>query len=265
MVRTLKTALLLGASSSALMVPGKPRTKTLRFVEVAERISTSEDKAETFETADYLQDMDRYEGKNNVIPTGFDVNAAIDAAATESTTFIDVVVEETVAKVAEERKDEVAADAVASVEKKLETKLDETMEKIEAAAVPMEEIEVGPVGEFLIKWGFRDDPRIPEDERIPAMQRIKDSGKAGVIAYALTEGAFWIGSVPFAIAAVTLATGSFPDIASDEGKAAIGADAFIFINFARLIVPARIAFALGLAPWVDENIVKKFGGDEKEE
>merc|ERR1712224_365054 len=116
-VRTLKTALLLGASTSALMVPGKPRTKTLRFVEVAERISTSEDKAETFETADYLRDMDRYEGKNNVIPTGFDVNAAIDAAATESTTFIDVVVEETVAKVAEE-------------------------------------IEVGPVGEFLIKWGF---------------------------------------------------------------------------------------------------------------
>ena len=74
-----------------------------------------------------------------------------------------------------------------------------------------------------------------------------------------------IGLAPFAIAAVTLATGSFPDIASDEGKAAIGADAFIFINFARLIVPARIAFALGLAPWVDENIVKKFGGDEKEE
>ena len=66
-----------------------------------------------------------------------------------------MVVEETVAKVAEERKDEVAADAVASVEKKLETKLDETMEAIEAAAVPMEEIEVGPVGEFLIKWGFQ--------------------------------------------------------------------------------------------------------------
>merc|ERR1712094_144698 len=111
-----------------------------RFVEVADRIQTSEDKAETFETADYLQDMDRYEGKNNVIPTGFDVNAAIDAAATESTTFIDVVVEETVAKVAEERKDEAAADAVAEVEKKIETKLETTMEAIEAAAVPMEEI-----------------------------------------------------------------------------------------------------------------------------
>ena len=45
-------------------------------------------------------------------------------------------------------------------------KLDTTMEAIEAAAVPMEEIVVGPVGEFLIKWGFKDDPRIPEDERI---------------------------------------------------------------------------------------------------
>ena len=150
---------LAASSTTALQVPARrpasAAPKTLRFVEVADRIQTSEDKAETFETADYLQDMDRYEGKNNVIPTGFDVNAAIDAAATESTTFIDVVVEETVAKVAEERKDEVAADAVATVEKKLETKLDETMEKIEAAAVPMEEIEVGPVGEFLIKWGFR--------------------------------------------------------------------------------------------------------------
>ena len=50
------------------------------------------------------------------------------------------------------------------------------------------------------------------------MQRIKDSGKFGVIAYALTEGAFWIGSVPFAIAAVTLATGSFPDIARTKAR-----------------------------------------------
>ena len=153
-----RTLLMLSAASrtTALQVPTRAvAPKTLRFVEVADRIQTSEDKAETFETADYLQDMDRYEGKNNVIPTGFDVNAAIDAAATESTTFIDVVVEETVAKVAEERKDEAAQDTVAEVEKKLETKLETTMEKIEAAAVPMEEIEVGPVGEFLIKWGFQ--------------------------------------------------------------------------------------------------------------
>merc|ERR1719163_2168642 len=110
----------------------------------------------------------------------------IDEAAEEAAKVLDGVVEEVVQQVAEDRKDEAAQDAVAAVEKKVGEKLDTTMEAIEA--VPMEEVVVGPVGEFLIKWGFKDDPRIPEDERIPAMQRIKDSGKAGVIAYALTEG-----------------------------------------------------------------------------
>merc|ERR1712072_1178839 len=111
---------------------------------------------------------------------------------------------------------------------------------------------VSDLDEFLIKWGFK------EDERVDQMTRIKNSGKAGIAAYAITEGAFWIGSVPFAIAAVTLATGSFPDINSVEGKEAIAADVFVFINFARLIVPARIALALALAPWCDENIIQKF-------
>ena len=53
------TLLLLSASSTtALQVPARrpasAAPKTLRFVEVADRIQTSEDKAETFETADYL-------------------------------------------------------------------------------------------------------------------------------------------------------------------------------------------------------------------
>ena len=39
----------------------------------------------------------------------------------------------------------------------------------------------------------------------------------------------------------------------------MGGYAFVLINFARLIVPARIALALAFAPWVDENIVKRFG------
>ena len=38
----------------------------------------------------------------------------------------------------------------------------------------------------------------------------------------------------------------------------MGGYAFVLINFARLIVPARIALALAFAPWVDENIVKRF-------
>ena len=49
-----------------------------------------------------------------------------------------------------------------------------------------------------------------------------------------------------------------PDWTTEEGKTALGGYAFVLINFARLIVPARIALALAFAPWVDENIVKRF-------
>ena len=42
--------------------------------------------------------------------------------------------------------------------------------------------------------------------------------------------------------------------------------AFIFAgaNVARLVVPLRFGAAFAIAPWVDENIVKKFGsgGDD---
>ena len=99
----------------------------------------------------------------------------IDAAAEEAAKVLDGVVEEVVQQVAEDRK---GRRPTPSRGRRLSRPSStRPMEKIEAAAVPMEEIEVGPVGEFLIKWGFKDDPRIPEDERIPAMQRIKDSAR----------------------------------------------------------------------------------------
>merc|ERR1711939_861920 len=98
---------------------------------------------------------DSTEPANNIIASPFDAepnafDAMIDEAAEEAAKVLDGVVEEVVQQVAEDRKDEAAADAVAEVSKKVE----ETMEKIETAAVPMEEVVVGPVGEFLIKWGF---------------------------------------------------------------------------------------------------------------
>ena len=42
---------------------------------------------------------------------------------------------------------------------------------------------------------------------------------------------------------------------------------FVFAgaNIARLAVPLRLGAALALAPWVDENILQRFGGAEKEE
>ena len=64
--------------------------------------------------------------------------------------------------------------------------------------------------------------------------------------------------MPFALGAAYVATGEIPDWTTEEGKTALGGYAFVLINFARLIVPARIALALAFAPWVDENIVKRF-------
>lgn len=224
------------------MVPNRAvKSNTLRFVEVAERIQTSEAPATASDADEYLKIMDEFtsgtaEPANNIIASPFDA---------EAPDF-----EQIVDQAMQDHKN----GAIAQVEK---------LPELPVAAAVREEVEVGAVGEFLIKWGFKDDPRIPEDERVDAMTRIKNSGRAGIVAYALTEGAFWIGSVPFAIAAITIATGTLPVMGSVEGKEAIAADAFVFINFARLIVPARIAFALGLAPWCDENIIQNYFPDEK--
>ena len=43
-------------------------------------------------------------------------------------------------------------------------------------------------------------------------------------------------SVPLAIAAVGVTTGSIPDLGSTEGKTATAGYAFVFLNFARAIV-----------------------------
>ena len=128
----------------------------------------------------------------------------------------------------------------------------------EAALAETIDAEVSDFDEVLIKWGFKEDPRIPEECRVDQMTRIKDSGQAGVIAYAITEAGFWVSSIPFALGAAYVATGEIPDWTTEEGKTALGGYAFVLINFARLIVPARIALALAFAPWVDENIVKRF-------
>ena len=128
----------------------------------------------------------------------------------------------------------------------------------EAALAETIDAEVSDFDEIFIKWGFKEDPRIPEECRVDQMTRIKDSGQAGVIAYAITEAGFWVGSIPFALGAAYVATGEIPDWTTEEGKTALGGYAFVLINFARLIVPARIALALAFAPWVDENIVKRF-------
>ena len=50
----------------------------------------------------------------------------------------------------------------------------------------------------------------------------------------------------------------WPDLSNSEDMQKIGAEAFAFVNFARLAVPLRIGLALSTTPWIDENVVQKF-------
>ena len=238
--RVTTVLLLASATTDALLAPVRRASMvTHRFSEVVDRV---EESVEITAAADSESPVEVSSAMESV-----EITSADDTAAIEINSVMDTASEETA-----------SSDSIVEV---VYEKPDIYTPLYGKKAVAKEIALTAPVSdldEFLIKWGFKEDPRVPEDERVDQMTRIKNSGKAGIAAYAITEGAFWIGSVPFAIAAVTLATGSFPDINSVEGKEAIAADVFVFINFARLIVPARIALALALAPWCDENIIQKF-------
>ena len=91
---------------------------------------------------------------------------------------------------------------------------------------------------------------------------VKKFGVSGTIAYVLTELAFWAVAFPVAAALFTQANGHAPDLFnSGEDRAAVIASIFVGANVARLAVPLRFGVALAAAPWVDENIVQRFGGD----
>ena len=100
-----------------------------------------------------------------------------------------------------------------------------------------------------------------------SMTDIKKYGVAGTLAYILTELAFWIVAFPVASATFYNTAGHWPDFADGSDRTAVLAFIFAGANVARLAVPLRFGAAFALAPWVDENIVQKFGGggDSKEE
>merc|ERR1719502_704104 len=140
-----------------------------------------------------------------------------------------------------------------AVDEKAESPLDYT---------PLD-VEVSDFEEWKIKFGFMDDPRIPEECRVDTMTKIKSAGTAGIVSYALTELTFWVISVPLAIGGVAVTTGQLPDLTDQSGQAATAGYAFVFLNFARAIVPFRIALALALTPWVDDNIMVRFKKPEE--
>ena len=91
---------------------------------------------------------------------------------------------------------------------------------------------------------------------------IKKYGVAGTLAYILTELAFWAVAFPVASATFYNTAGHWPDFSDGADRTAVLAFIFAGANVARLVVPLRFGAAFALAPWVDENIVQKFGGGE---
>jgi len=89
-----------------------------------------------------------------------------------------------------------------------------------------------------------------------SFQDVKRYGKAGTLAYVLTEVAFWAVAFPVASYALFQTSGRWPDVVNiPEDRATVLGFIFAGANVARLAVPLRLGAALALAPWVDENIL----------
>jgi hypothetical protein len=94
-----------------------------------------------------------------------------------------------------------------------------------------------------------------EDTKSNLMQKIKDSGIAGIVSFGVVQLAFWALSFPLVILAFCRVTGHFPDFGDSEDMAKLGAESFTFVNIARLAAPFRIGFALSLSPWIQANLI----------
>jgi len=92
-----------------------------------------------------------------------------------------------------------------------------------------------------------------------SMDDIKKYGVAGTLAYILTELAFWAVAFPVASTTFYNTAGHWPDFSDGGDRATVIGSIFLGANIARLAVPLRFGVAFAAAPWVDENIVKKFG------
>ena len=116
------------------------------------------------------------------------------------------------------------------------------------------------------------------------LQKVKDAGIAGVISFGIVQArrgrvrvrvylspkpnsnpspspnqaAFWGASLPVCLVAYGLLSGHWPDLSDQEDVAQFGAEAFAYVNLARLAAPLRVGTALSLVPWVQANIVDRF-------
>jgi len=94
-------------------------------------------------------------------------------------------------------------------------------------------------------------------EKKSLLQKIKDAGVAGAVSYASWELAFWGLSLPVCLFAYVQVEGHLPDLMNADDLAKLSAEAFAFINLARLAVPVRLGLAISTVPWVQANIIDK--------
>jgi len=97
-----------------------------------------------------------------------------------------------------------------------------------------------------------------------SMDDVKKYGTAGTVAYVLTELLFWAIAFPTECLVYLQTAGHWPDFSKPEESAAVLGLVFAASNIARLLLPVRFGAALALAPWVDENIMSKFGSNAAE-
>lgn len=79
------------------------------------------------------------------------------------------------------------------------------------------------------------------------------------------EATFWGVSFIIGLGSYYKLTGHWPDLTNADDMKKISLNAFLFVNVARLAVPLRIGLALATVPWVEANILSRFGNKEQDE
>ncbi|CAJ1407103.1 unnamed protein product [Effrenium voratum] len=97
-----------------------------------------------------------------------------------------------------------------------------------------------------------------------SMDDVKKYGAAGTLSYVITELLFWAIAFPTECIVYLNTAGHWPDFSKPEESAAVFGLVFAASNIARLLLPLRFGAALAMAPWVDENIMKRFNEKAKE-
>lgn len=122
------------------------------------------------------------------------------------------------------------------------------------------------VGVYMNQSGDQNKKEESEDDDSKnLLQKVKDAGTAGAISYALWEATFWGVSFIVGLFSYYKLTGHWPDLTNADDTKKISLNAFLFVNVARLAVPLRIGLALATVPWVEANILSRFGNKEQDE